>query len=700
MMMSTKTKFKYDPAIYHKTANIFGKIIGAQINLKFEEKGTCKIVQNPNNPKKLTIHLNPNNAYVTGEEVFYSCEEHELAHPLFKSDAMAIVKFGEGMQERYGQYGIRARMAENLARILDDQRIESCWAEIYPGSLRYFRKLRKGVITRPASDLAQMLLAARANKPELIHPFFLPFYQYLISQLEKVERKSIKAVFVIGHQIIKDYIEIIKQFLSMTKDKDKDQDAQDSQCDMPLPIPPQQKESSSEDGQETSDKVKEGDRDSNNKDSESNDFDDVEEDNEETDDVSESSESNSDQSSSVDTDKDEGQDKPTPEDTEIDSDESSHENNNEDKSSSGDIDSDDELDDIFEDFDFSDLDGVLDDDIKDEDIAMEIKRRYLENPGTYEEETKLVLNLPIDMKQVLEDIIEDVLEEAMEEFEKDLQSIEKKLSEFQAPDPTVNTQMPIKTEECFSFDNRPVDPFPEVTQLKQIFRRINTLGSQSSELGLMGELDIDEYIQFMLGNADPEFFIEEKEVNKLNMVLLIDGSGSMCGSRLKKAKRLALTCKKAAESIGQVNVDVWIFSGSYEFTPVQKLTEMELRTVRGYGATHTNDAVRFVTQQPDYRYQKNVLFLITDGMPQGACDKYREVVKTYNNDRITFVQADTHYALNEARQKGWKIFTFFIDDPEGNSAIFGNPFVCMTTDRLTDILGYFEREVKIFLSRR
>jgi len=699
-MTQTKSKFKYDPAIYNKTAHIFGKIMDKEIKVKFEDKGSCKIVMNPHRPEKLTIHLNPFNTYVTGEEVFYSCEEHELAHPLFKSDARAIMRFADGMQARYREFGIRKGMAENLARCLDDQRIESCWSELYPGSETYFKQLRRGIIAQPASDLVQMALAARAEKPELIHPFFLPFYTYLVQQLERVERKSMKAVFAIGHQVIKEYVEVIKQFLN--QDKNDDQDDSQNKCDMPLPIPPQPQEQGDNQESDDGDSIDSGSQELEKPESDepSSDLEDSEPESDLEDGSSDESEGEANDTES-DTDSSESDDKGE-NDVKHDESESDEDSSEPEPSDSSDDDSETNFDDIFENFDFDDSDSEdeSNESATPEDIALEIKKRYLEDPGTYEEETSLDLNLDIDMEQVLGDMVEDVLEEAMEELEKDLQSIEEKLTEFQAPDPTVNTQMPIETKGHFSFSGNPIEPFPELKQLQQIFRRINTMDNQSTELGLMGELDMDEYIQFMLGNADPDIFIEEKEVQKLNMVLVIDGSSSMGGSRLTRAKRLALTCKRAAEGLGQVTVDTWIFSGMNNYTPIQKLTEMELRTVGYNGYTHTNDAVRFVTQQPQYKYKKNIMFLITDGMPQGGSDKYRDIVKTYDNDSLTFVQADTHYALKEARQKGWKIFTFFIDDPSGNSGIFGNPYVSMETERLSDILGYFEKEVKMFLGRR
>jgi len=699
-MTQTKTKFKYDPAIYNKTANIFGKIMGKKIKVKFEDKGNCKVVQSITDKDKLTIHLNPFNTYVTGEEVFYSCEEHELAHPLFKSDAIARQRFADGMQTRYREFGIRKGMAENVARCLDDQRIESCWSEIYPGSEQYFKQLRKGIINQPASDLVQMMLAARAGKPELVHPFFIPFYAYLVQQLERVERKSMKAVFTIGHQVIKDYVEVIKQFLN--QDKNDDQDDSQNKCDMPLPIPPQPQEQDKNQESDDGDSIDSGGQELEKPESDepSSDLEDSEPESDLEDGSSDESESEANDTES-DTDSSESDDKGE-NDVKHDESESDEDSSEPEPSDSSTDDSEDEFDDIFENFDFGDSSDETpeSDEVTPENIALEIKKRYLEDPGTYEEETSLDLNLDIDMEQVIGDMVEDVLEEAMEEFEKDLQSIEEKLTEFQAPDPAVNTQMPIVEKEHFTFSNSPVEPFPELSQLQQIFRRINTMDDQSTELGVMGELDMDEYIQFMLGNADPDIFIEEKEVQNLNMVLVIDGSSSMGCGRLTRAKRLALTCKRAAEGLGQITVDTWIFSGMNNYTPIKKLTEMELRTVNYNGYTHTNDAVRFVTQQPSYKYQKNIMFLITDGMPQGGSDKYRDIVKTYGDNQLTFVQADTHYALKEARQKGWKIFTFFIDDPSGNSGIFGNPYVSMETERLSDILGYFEKEVKMFLGRR
>lgn len=721
MSQTKKVKFQYNPRVYRKTAGIFGKVTDTKIEIKFTEKGSCKVVQSPTNKNKFTIFLNPFKGYVRGlEQIFYTCEEHEIAHILFQSDAIAKDRFGKVMADKYEEFGIRRGQAKLVADVLDDQRIETCWSELFVGSEHWFDELRVNLQRGDAKSLGTMVLAARCKKKENIHPFFHSFYDYCVEQLKLVEKKSFIAIFPLSKNIVEAYIDIIKDFLENQKEQDQQQQSGGMPIPIPIPTPPQDQDDQDQEGSGSDSEESEGEMD--------------ESDESEGEQDSEESEENGDSDSSQDgSDSDDTESEETEDDS--DSDENEEEFEDFDGSMTNETDHDDDFEEesdvesLFKEDDDSDdegegsgtdteeddseideigdLDSIFEpmeeetenQDVSNEEISREVTDRYLDNPASYEEESKLDFDSQIDLQQVLETALEDILEQAFEEFKDDLQVIEEKLSQFKPPDPTRNTGLPIDTNFGFGRDNS-VDPYPELNDLKKIFRRINISDRRREELSYAGELDIDQYIQFIQGNADPDVFLDEKDEQELFCVLVIDGSSSMAHSgKMEKAKRVALTMKKASEAVTGVIVDVWIFSGSNSDSPVRELTEGELKTIGADGWTHTNDAVRFVTQQPKYRYKKCIMFLVTDGLPYSCNDKYSKVVKEEEGNKLTFVQADTHFAIQECRQRGWKVFTFFIGDPEGNSGIFGNPFVIMKGDRLKEVLGYFEREVRMFIGR-
>lgn len=604
-------RFKYNPRMYQKTVKIFSQVMGYDIQLKFVQNGNCMVTQDKRDPKKFVIYLNPNLGYVTSEQVFYTCEEHELAHPLFKTDGVAIERFAKKMKEKYREYGITKKQAESLARILDDQRIESCWEELFIGSGYWFKELRKGLMrNKEAKTMEIMVLAARCERKDLVHPFFQGFYDFCVNQLKLVERKALQAIFKVGDAIIQEYINKIRELLSETgegQDGDSDSGESKDQSDDGVPVPqemiekidPDQLPDEQESDQKPEPEATPQPDDKDDPDSsptptiepedddstpthQSGDLDDEKEDNE-----AESSDSELDDLDDLE-----------------DLDESSGaDGDSSDKES-------DELDDLFGDFDFDDSemreesDNTQDVPITPDDIADEIKERFINEDNAFDEKTDIDLDLPIDMDEILNMGLDDVLDQAEQEFNDQMQVIEKKLSEFKPPDPTRNTMAEVDTKA--NFGRAPlVGPYlGSSDRLKKIFQQINLKDQQIEELDIAGELDLDQYIQFVLGNADPDVFFTETEKTNMYIVLVIDGSYSMGGDRIQKAKRIALTMKRAVVNLRSVEVDTWIFAGSGEKTPIRELKDHEIKTVGVTGYTHTNDAVRYISQQAKYRYRK------------------------------------------------------------------------------------------------
>lgn len=352
------------------------------------------------------------------------------------------------------------------------------------------------------------------------------------------------------------------------------------------------------------------------------------------------------------------------------------------------------------------LESILDEytqegDVSTEEIKEEIFRRFSEEAGGFKEETKLDLGLDLDINQALSGDFETVMEDARREFEAQLDLIKEKLAEFSPPSPERNIELPVVKEDHFSMSGDPQKPFyGAVNRLKRTFRKIELQNETEEYVSEQGLFDTDLFLQGMLSNQPQEMFIDEDEKEGMIIVLLMDGSGSMSDGSLDTAKRVGLTIHEIAKDYDGIDVFTWIFAGESGYTPIQELTEQQLSRVQTSSWTHTNDAIRFVTQQPQYQGKRCVLFLATDGCPMSGNAKYSKHVKKHKGKFITYIQADTHFAVKEARDRGWKVFTFFIGDPRGNSGIFGQPFVSLKNGgELTEIIDHFEREVAKYLRK-
>ena len=724
----TNLKFKYNKKVYDKTAKMFGQIMGTDISVEITNSGTCAIGQRRDDAKKYIIFLNPNAPYVKDEKVFYACEEHELAHPLFGSDGEGIETGAKEISDRYYDFGILPAEAQGVLSILDDQRIEANWSDIYPGSMRQFKRLREGLVTKKPMSASMILLCARSQKKELVHPYFHDFYDYCVDMLQVVEFKDFSIIFKVAEEIIKKWIAKIKDFLEehqkqqqncdkgqsgesddelehsnevsipggFAGDSDKEEkeemDSIPDECPNPTPQPSPQSSESEEETEEESQESGSGGSGT-------------------EEEIDEEEELPASSSAGESTEEDESEE----EETEVPTPESYKEEDTLKEELAPELEEIDdpeleealeELDEIFDEFTFDDSEQTDENEearplpITKDDVGREIKQRHINEENSFKEETDLRLGNQTDVPSILEKELDEVSTEASDKFNQQSKKIKETLSKFNPPDPTRNTGLPIDTDIDNFGRTNPVESFKkDVKRLKRIFQKMKVKDNASEELDYAGELDLDQYIQFAMGNADPDVFIQQKDVQQFNLVLVIDGSGSMYGGELETAKRIALTMKEATKTIKGINVDTWIYSGDSNKTPIVELKDHEIKTIGTGGCTHTNDAVRYVSQQNRYTYKKNVMFLLTDGMPVTSNRKYSQIIKTRDSGNLQYVQADTHFAIQEARKRGWKVFTFFIGNPYGNSGIFGRPFVTIESDNLTDVLGYFEKEVKQFLAR-
>ena len=193
------------------------------------------------------------------------------------------------------------------------------------------------------------------------------------------------------------------------------------------------------------------------------------------------------------------------------------------------------------------------------------------------------------------------------------------------------------TDKFNSYDRestRNVD-IDEVNTLKKFFSSVKA--KHTIQLDEEGDsIDPEAYIQFRANPNMNEIFNNVNISQGLDVSLVIDCSGSMAhGNRIDDACLYAKTLHKALESLPNVKLNTWIFSGSKRDdlkTPVIKVSYDRLGNIwPEYNEnimTHTWNAVAHVANQMRGSTGKKLMILISDGMPQTANDTINETDAT------------------------------------------------------------------------
>ena len=199
----------------------------------------------------------------------------------------------------------------------------------------------------------------------------------------------------------------------------------------------------------------------------------------------------------------------------------------------------------------------------------------------------------------------------------------------------------------------------------------------------VGEFDPDEYVQRLTRDDldDIDFFEDTINVKGMDIVFLVDYSGSMAGYYWGNSrndykgkefylKQAIYSLWKSVETIPGINVQTIIFSGGWgSTTPMEIIKDPEeCLKVRPGGSTHTYRALDYVHRVLERRKDKRrVVFLITDGEPTPD-----NVVKN------PFVYVKT--VIERMRKSRIDLFTIFIDShaiSDEKMKYFGNKTNCL-----------------------
>ena len=212
------------------------------------------------------------------------------------------------------------------------------------------------------------------------------------------------------------------------------------------------------------------------------------------------------------------------------------------------------------------------------------------------------------------------------------------------------------------YNMRKIDP-AEVNKLKRFFSSVRlknkTILSEEGD-----SVDPEAYIQFKANPEMHEIFTSEDTMQGLDVSIVIDLSGSMTAfHKLDLACKYAKTLYKALESLPNVVLKAWVFSGYHPhhsrnhglLTPVIEVDYSRLSTIDADGMgpapfTHTWNAIAHVAYKMRGSSGKKLMIVISDGMP-------------YDGDEIIQGLKATKDSVDYSFMTGTKVYGIQISEP-------------------------------------
>jgi len=160
--------------------------------------------------------------------------------------------------------------------------------------------------------------------------------------------------------------------------------------------------------------------------------------------------------------------------------------------------------------------------------------------------------------------------------------------------------------------------------LKKIFRKIAEMPKE--KIGYNGdEIDMEAYIEGKVRGYDiSNCFIDKKVSGGASVVISIDGSGSMEGTRIDVARKLVASLYDSIKDIPNVEIKANVWSsdsmGNCGITDINNKEECKFISVRNGGRcwlTPTHLAVDYSARQVKRMHgRRKLVIFLTDGVPQ------------------------------------------------------------------------------------
>ena len=227
-----KTNEKFNASLLKDELNLISSFEGKELELILSRfmPGGPPAASFKSGPNKYGIYLSPDSSLIlnsgeNGDRVARALLQHEGAHTW-------LTNFGaseEMVKNLSKKHGMPIQFVKNIENIVEDCRIESVWATVFPGSRRSFTELYKitldeikrrheGESNLGPIDFVEALLIARFGiaggnilslEPKIPREV-KPYYDKFASELEKVQNTDWKGTYVVTDNILRIFNEIFE----------------------------------------------------------------------------------------------------------------------------------------------------------------------------------------------------------------------------------------------------------------------------------------------------------------------------------------------------------------------------------------------------------------------------------------------------------------------------------------------------------
>lgn len=199
---------KFDKDMYSQTSGIFSEIVGRKILPLFDARNEFQT-----DGTEIYMPEQYESPY-DDWSAMYTQFEHELGHIVFDTDTELLNYYA------HKQPGAWSRGGRILLDILEDERIESLWGAVYPGSNKRFKKLKEKFMLHvnpkllkkapmsPEMLIAQAMLISLGGQPQN------KFQKFIKGCLDEVKWKDFTATVLLWKRMMKVFQKLFPQMES------------------------------------------------------------------------------------------------------------------------------------------------------------------------------------------------------------------------------------------------------------------------------------------------------------------------------------------------------------------------------------------------------------------------------------------------------------------------------------------------------
>lgn len=166
------------------------------------------------------------------------------------------------------------------------------------------------------------------------------------------------------------------------------------------------------------------------------------------------------------------------------------------------------------------------------------------------------------------------------------------------------------------------------------------------------DIDIESMIECIKKGSN-DFYIDNRPIYGTDILIAIDGSGSMDGDRLNICREMTTTMFKAVEPIPNITIKALVYGGSTTANgkpAVMVIDKTEdcvnINTSYSHPLTPTAEALIYSIEMiKKMKGKKKILLFLTDGLPQGAGHVPLEALLNRARDVYTKVKQTPHVVI-------------------------------------------------------